>query len=567
MVLRSSVMRRRHSITTDITQVLAAVTSAAAAFLLMPEIFLGGDGRSRIFLLAEADGWGNALIPSSLNVGIAAAVTTLAGIALAATLVYSSRRSHTSPWSRRRRKHALLAKQWKGLFDADGRLSDGGVKFLKKIRTGGVEPSIRMEVWPFLLGMYDVNSSKSERDAIKAKKRREYAELRKQCRQISKRGEKSFKLKLASGNNSNKDGEDISQVSDSSSLDEATSVRPSLSSDVTSSSIELHGSKELVEQKENDGEITTETDTMDLDSFDDLEDIKPLLTSMDIEDDKVYKPVYSALGNLTIRKVEDFVTWQRIIRLDAIRANSEWVIYSPCKVSVSEEKAHQLAESIGLKDYDHLEPSRIYHAGRLVVILEAYAVYDSEIGYCQGMSDLLSPIISVIEEEHVAFWCFVGLMRKARHNFRLDEVGIRRQLNIVSKIIKCKDSHLYRHLENLQAEDCFFVYRMVVVLFRKELTFEQTLCLWEVMWADQVAIRAGLITRTWRWLRLRAPPTEDLLLYAIAACVLQKRSLIIDNYSSMEEIMKECNSMAGHLDVWKLLDDAHVLVATFHNKI
>lgn len=47
-----------------------------------------------------------------------------------------NRGSLKSPWSRRRRKHALLAKQWKSLFDVDGRLSDGGVKFLKKIRTG-----------------------------------------------------------------------------------------------------------------------------------------------------------------------------------------------------------------------------------------------------------------------------------------------------------------------------------------------------------------------------------------------------------------------------------------------
>ncbi|KAL1568783.1 rab GTPase-activating protein 22-like isoform X1 [Salvia divinorum] len=581
MVLRSSGVRRRQGIIV-ISQVLTTVTSAATAFLFMPEIFLGGYDHSRIFFFAEANGGsgggGNVLIPSSFNVGIAIAVTAMAGLALAATLVYSSRsRSLTSPWSRRRRKHALLAKQWKGLFDADGRLSDGGVKFLKKIRTGGVEPNIRMEVWPFLLGMYDVRSSKSERDATKAQKRREYAELRKQCRQISKRGEKSFKLKEASGNSSEEDEEDISQVFDSSSLDDARSARSSQSTEVTSSSVELHGHRELVEQEEDNDEITNEnvseaeTDTLDSDSSDDLEDTKPLITSMEIEDDNLYEPVYSALGNLITRpvsyKVEDYATWQRIIRLDAIRANAEWVIYSPCQASVSEEKAQQLAESVGLKDYDHLEPSRVYHAGRLVAILEAYALYDSEIGYCQGMSDLLSPIISVIEEDYVAFWCFVGFMRRARHNFRLDEIGIRRQLNIVSKIIKCKDSHLYRHLETLQAEDCFFVYRMVVVLFRRELTFEQTLCLWEVMWADQAAIRAGMIKSAWRLMRLKAPPTEDLLLYAIAACVLQKRRLIIDNYSSMDEIMKECNSMAGHLDVWKLLDDAHDLVVNLHDKI
>jgi hypothetical protein len=29
---------------------------------------------------------------------------------------------------------------------------------------------------------------------------------------------------------------------------------------------------------------------------------------------------------------------------------------------------------------------------------------------------------------------------------------------------------------------------MVVVLFRRQLTFEQTMGLWEVMWAEQAAI-------------------------------------------------------------------------------
>ena len=265
---------------------------------------------------------------------------------------------------------------------------------------------------------------------------------------------------------------------------------------------------------------------------------------------------------------EEFnTTWQRIIRLDAVRANDEWVPYSPSQAAVSDKKARGIATEVGLNDYEHLEPCRIFHAARLVGILEAYAVYDPEIGYCQGMSDLLSPLIAVIEDDALAFWCFVGFMSKARHNFRLDEVGIRRQLSMVSKIIKYKDIRLYRHLENLEAEDCFFVYRMVVVLFRRELTFEQTLCLWEVMWADQAAIRTGIAKATWGRIRLRAPPTEDLLLYAIAASVLQRRKTIIEEYSGMDEIMKECNSMAGRLDVWKLLDDAHDLVVNLHDKI
>ena len=32
------------------------------------------------------------------------------------------------------------------------------------------------------------------------------------------------------------------------------------------------------------------------------------------------------------------------------------------------------------------------------------------LGYVQGMNDLLSPILIVMENEVDAFWCFVGLM-------------------------------------------------------------------------------------------------------------------------------------------------------------
>ncbi|MBA0773516.1 hypothetical protein Gotri_008788 [Gossypium trilobum] len=478
-----------------------------------------------------------------------------------------------SPWSHRRRKHALLPKQWRNLFTADGKLIDGGVKFLKKIRSGGVDPSIRAEVWPFLLGI------------------KEYERLRKRCHQILKRTEKSVKLKGTAGNVCNEDNECFSQVFDSPGLEDMVSGRRSHSTEggspvfddsdhrVCDHSHPTSLSSDSFLEGEVDKRVvisqdacTGETESSDSDSSEEDENT-PLLSSEIIEENDIHKDDNGSSspsqieGRSATPTDEDFATWRRIILLDAVRANDDWIIYSPSQASVSTMKAQRLAESVGLKDYDDLEPCRIFHAARLVSILEAYALYDPEIGYCQGMSDLLSPIISVVEDDSEAFWCFAGFMKRARHNFRLDEVGIRRQLNIVSKIIKCKDNHLYRHLEKLQAEDCFFVYRMVIVLFRRELNFEQTLCLWEVMWADQAAIRAGIARSAWGRMRLRAPPTDDLLLYAIAACVLQRRKLIIEKYSSMDEIMRECNSMAGHLDVWKLLDDAHDLVVNLHDKI
>ncbi|KAK5782709.1 rab GTPase-activating protein 22-like [Gossypium arboreum] len=677
----------------DFSLDLTVVFPYIAIFMLFFSTGDGIEGLRKWILFAEASGGGgggggfwsyySVVSPS----GIAIAVTAMAGIALAATIVYSRRGSLKSPWALRKRKYALQPKQWKSLFTPDGKLDDGGVKFLKKVRSGGVDPSIRAEVWPYLLGVYDLNSSKDERDSIRRQKRKEFERLRKRCRQILKRIENSSTVKETAGNDCNEDSEDLSQVVDSSGLEDVVSGRTStegespmvddsensskvketagnncnedsedLSQVVDSSGLEdvvsgrrsTVGESPMVDDSENSSKVKEtagnncnedsedlsqvvdssgledvisdrrstegespmvdysdrpprdqshqtlvssdsdsegdidkseinceddspgETESSDSNTSDEDENI-PLFASEITEENNIDKDDNSSAFRIKKRSKsyadEDFATWQRIIRVDAVRANDEWIAYSSTQASVSEMKAYQLAESVGLKEYDHLEPCRIYHAARLVAILEAYTLYDPEIGYCQGMSDLLSPIISVVEDDSEAFWCFAGFMKKARHNFRLDEVGIRRQLNIVSKIIKCKDSHLYRHLEELQAEDCFFVYRMVVVLFRRELSFEQTLCLWEVVWADQAAIRAGITKTSWGRMRLRAPPTDDLLLYAIAACVLQRRKLIIEMYSSMDEIMRECHSMAGRLDVWKLLDDAHGLVVNLHDKI
>ncbi|CAA2965859.1 small G signaling modulator 2-like [Olea europaea subsp. europaea] len=518
--------------------------------------------------------------PSSSWIYLRSVLYVVASSSPASCSSSSTDRGHLkSPWSRRKRKHILSPRQWRNLFTSDGKLRDGGVKFLKKVRSGGVDPSIKAEVWPFLLGVYDLSCSKEERDVIKTQKRKEYEKLRRKCLHLLKHNNDLFKLNETS-EASNGDSGNLIEGIDSPSSEYVVSARESFSSEERFSYNEDsgHHTNTLTDGCADSKQVTypndiTFSESSYSDSSEDPDSSQTFNFTENGEENDRDIPLMedSSPSKMEVQSescsAEDIATWQRIIRLDAVRASGEWIAYSPVQAAVSEGRARCSAEVVGLKDYDHLEPCRMFHAARLVAILEAYALYDPEIGYCQGMSDLLSPIITVMTEDHEAFWCFVGFMKKARHNFRLDEEGIRRQLNIVSRIIKFKDSHLFRHLEKLQAEDCFFVYRMVVVLFRRELTFEQTLCLWEIMWADQAAIRAGIGKSAWSRIRQRAPPTDDLLLYAIAASVLQRRKQILEKYNSMDDILRECNAMAGHLDVWKLLDDAHNLVVTLHDKI
>lgn len=45
-------------------------------------------------------------------------------------------------------------------------------------------------------------------------------------------------------------------------------------------------------------------------------------------------------------------------------------------------------------------------------LLMTYCMYDFDLGYVQGMSDFLAPIMVVMNDEVDAFWAFVGLMKR-----------------------------------------------------------------------------------------------------------------------------------------------------------
>lgn len=57
------------------------------------------------------------------------------------------------------------------------------------------------------------------------------------------------------------------------------------------------------------------------------------------------------------------------------------------------------------------------HLAQLRAILLTYCMYNFDLGYCQGMSDLAAPILVVMQNEADAFWCFVALMERMQSNF------------------------------------------------------------------------------------------------------------------------------------------------------
>ncbi|KAI4338988.1 hypothetical protein MLD38_023981 [Melastoma candidum] len=121
---------------------------------------------------------------------------------------------------------------------------------------------------------------------------------------------------------------------------------------------------------------------------------------------------------------------------------------------------------------------------KLSDVLAVYSWVDSDIGYVQGMNDICSPMVMILEDEGDAFWCFYHAMRKLRENFRSSDtsLGVQSQLTTLSTIIQTVDPELHQHLEDVAGGQYLFAIRMLMVLFRREFSFMDSLYLWELIW-------------------------------------------------------------------------------------
>ncbi|KAH0501914.1 TBC1 domain family member 15, partial [Microtus ochrogaster] len=76
-------------------------------------------------------------------------------------------------------------------------------------------------------------------------------------------------------------------------------------------------------------------------------------------------------------------------------------------------------------------------------ILMTYCMYDFDLGYIQGMSDLLSPLLYVMENEVDAFWCFASYMDQMHINelsMKIDVEDILCKAEAISlQMTQCKE--------------------------------------------------------------------------------------------------------------------------------
>ncbi|CAB4288667.1 unnamed protein product [Prunus armeniaca] len=172
-------------------------------------------------------------------------------------------------------------------------------------------------------------------------------------------------------------------------------------------------------------------------------------------------------------------------------------------------------------------------------ILLTYSFYNFDLGYCQGMSDLLSPILFVMEDESDTFWCFVSLMERLGPNFNRDQNGMHSQLFAITKLVELLDIPLHNHFTQHDCLNYFFCFRWVLIQFKREFEFDKTMRLWEVLWAHY--------------------PSEHLHLYVCVAILKRHRSKIIGEQMDFDTLLKFINELSGHIDLDAVVRDAEAL--------
>lgn len=93
------------------------------------------------------------------------------------------------------------------------------------------------------------------------------------------------------------------------------------------------------------------------------------------------------------------------------------------------------------------------NVNRLQEILLTYVMYNFDVGYVQGMSDLLSPILYLMDDEAASFWCFVGFMERVFRNFDEDQAGMKNQLGKMRTLMEFANPKLFRYFKTHDSDN------------------------------------------------------------------------------------------------------------------
>ncbi|KAM5437987.1 GTPase activating protein [Microsporum canis] len=246
--------------------------------------------------------------------------------------------------------------------------------------------------------------------------------------------------------------------------------------------------------------------------------------------------------------------WERMIDGASTPKEQEWFREQKNRI---EKDVHRTDRNIPLfagEDTPHPDPDSPFaetgtnvHLEQMKDMLLTYNEYNTDLGYVQGMSDLLSPIYAVMQDDAVAFWGFVGFMDRMERNFLRDQSGMRQQLLTLDQLLQLMDPKLYLHLQKAESTNFFFFFRMLLVWFKREFEWVDCLRLWEALWTDYLSSSFHIF---------------------VALAILEKhRDVIMAHLHHFDEVLKYVNELSNTIDLIPTLSRAEALFHRFEKKV
>eukprot|EP01133_Synstelium_polycarpum_P016678 gene16678-19820_t len=121
---------------------------------------------------------------------------------------------------------------------------------------------------------------------------------------------------------------------------------------------------------------------------------------------------------------------------------------------------------------DLVEPQRSTCSAQLFNVLKAISLFDTEMGYCQGISFIGSILITRVQEEE-AFHILVRLLEGVMRDFYIIGMrGLKLRLYQMSKLVKELFPELHKHLERIDLDYTIFASPWFMTAFSYHLSEE-----------------------------------------------------------------------------------------------
>ncbi|XP_038145990.1 small G protein signaling modulator 1 [Cyprinodon tularosa] len=191
------------------------------------------------------------------------------------------------------------------------------------------------------------------------------------------------------------------------------------------------------------------------------------------------------------------------------------------------------------RNYWYFTPANLE---KLRNVMCSYIWRHLDIGYVQGMCDLLAPLLVILDDEAKAFSCFSKLMKRMNQNFPHGGAMDTHFANMRS-LIQILDAELFELMhQNGDYTHFYFCYRWFLLDFKRELVYDDVFAVWETIWAAKYASSGHFV------------------LFIALALVEVYRDIILENNMDFTDIIKFFNEMAEHHNIKQILTLARDLV-------